>query len=133
MMSRGAEANKRARMYSASASYRTRTSVASVEGAPSSGSRWSSCVIGVADAGAGVLHAAGLAAGRVARGAIAHPGVLDLPARGLGAAEFAARALYVGAVGVGAARHLGRVTHAPAVLGEPRQVRRVAIVGVERQ
>src|SRR5438105_12374648 len=54
----------------------------------------------------GVLHDDRLAARQVAQRPIAHPGVLELHARGLGAAEFAARALYVRAVGVGAARHV---------------------------
>src|SRR5881409_1694373 len=62
-----------------------------------------------------VLYHHRLAAGQVAERPVADPGVLELHARRLRAAELAARPLDVGAIGLRAARDLPGVPDTPAV------------------
>src|SRR5438876_6455611 len=74
-----------------------------------------------------------LSAGQVAQRPVADPGVLELHARRLRAAELAARALDVGAIGLRAARDLPREPDTPAVMLEALPVLSVAIVHVQRK
>src|SRR5881296_735343 len=74
--------------------------------------------VGQVTARSGVLDDDRLAARQVARRPIADPGVLKLHARRLRTAELAARSLDVGAVRLGGAGDLPRVTHAPAMVLE---------------
>ena len=81
----------------------------------------------------GMLHDRRLAARQVAQRAIADPGVLELHARRLGAAEFPARAADVGAVQLGRARRIGRVPDVPAVALEQAPVLGVRHEGMARR
>src|SRR2546430_7450411 len=72
-----------------------------------------------------VLHDGWLPARQVAQRAVADPGILKTHAGRLGRAELTTRPLDVGAVGLGAARDLSRVTHPPAMLLEAHPVLRV--------
>src|ERR1043166_6064621 len=82
---------------------------------------------------AGVLHDDRLAARQITERAVAHPGVLELHAGRLGAANLAARVLHGGAVALGPPGAPRGVPPPPAVLCQAREVCRVALVGVERQ